>query len=1419
MPTAYERIADRFIDADKEVKGLFAPPKRERQETPFSDYFREQEERQERERPEEERRKVLPPPYFPPGFKPPEQRGLPIELMKKPPISPVTGKVTRELSMEELLRPELQAGWAKQAKRDRLNRELRSETGVAVEEWESFVEEYRESFLKPGEYTQVERVDDKRRVFIRGEPMGVFERFEKTVTGAVVAPLFSVGGVDISVADLTAIGLIAYGGYEVARMGWQKFLEASLTRNLKSWAKSTGKVVPKETSDTFVFQAMRTLDKKFLSQQAMRTLFKPTKAGEIAPKVAERVFRDANETTSALARTFVKRLPQFTPSVTAVPGQTRSFLEMQRGVAGQLGAKPPGIPPEAPMVTPEPFAPPPRGELMANLQDFSEVVEIASKPDAWRSIANLPVIRNVMNIFGPAATADTPAKWAVIGRAMLRHEGQQKAQGVISFLNRLGSQESVFGKLDDKGLLAEGPLKGLNLNTVRTYPKRYATKLTANQRQWIEQASQIEKEKLDFLRRNDIEIRELSFEEGGEYAGRRVFAKIRIVEGEPEILELGFVGIGPGRPGAKLSAEKHRIFETPEEAIEQGFRYLPEDEALYLNVSGAYNRVADKQMADWLLLKVPWRTTGAPEELKLASFAAKQKFNKAKILKASINRAVRGERVPDSTINSIAEAYPEQANRLRALIPQIQAEQHTAKEVQALTREVNELIHSTGNEWRLARSATARAREKAMVTVLGEARISAPAFAGKILTGPEAKETARVVMESLEPSFSKALGAVNKVNAVARYFMLAGDFSVATIQLLFFMGSNPIVYSKACAGMVKGIFDPKFHDNYLANHNDTIQKTRNLILTKSGATEFTEAMARGGWLSTTNKIINRQESFLKNMGFLLPRTVGKVGATVLQPFQRGFEAALDVAGIELREALDYMCTTPERQAGVEQFINEFRGVTSSARIGVSVKERQLETTGVLAPRYNRAIAAWLFDLSRGTIRGSLARKSLAKGMAALVAMTIAIGYARGESMEEIVDHLNPIPPNSNFMTWEVAGQKVGPGSKVRSIINLFGQSTGDPEKLLSLSMENPVLRWIRGNFSPVISTGYDLLAGRDYIGDPTRDGLLSFTETVAENFMPIWTQTVLLEGGDLRGRAIRGISEFMGGRGYPDPWGKLENMRNEAAMSKYNKPYGELNRLQQKQIDEREDIKELQEQSEAESARRATGFRGEVDNFFAEGDRIEEYRTEKLWDIHNQLIKGEITQGDANSSYWELGKEIGGMYEARDINPRYEKVREYLEERATEKEKEQEGKEIYPGDKAYYEYQKLFEQADLEGWSSDEISQQIEKIWIKYPGSEEYVRELQEVGKDWPPSYFEYRRTRGKETTARGQVNPWSAVRQSLDSKTLGALNRLWYGGGQLNPWEQSRLKQLYQQNPMGQAQFNPWVRQTLRQSFENSIR
>jgi len=910
-------------------------------------------------------------------------------------------------------------------------------------------------------------------------------------------------------------------------------------------------------------------------------------------------------------------------AVTAV--EPTSAIDMpQERISPPLGQPPDDVPPSNPTEVALVEGVPSEWEgIMPNLRSADEIAKIMFREDDWRVFANLPMMRQIMSHFNPAAIADNPSlKYKVI-RAVLRFESTQRSAAVLSHLEKLGNQEKIFGKLDDKGFIASGKLKGLSVNDIRTYPKKYVNKLTEAQKWWINNADEIEKAKLDFLRRNDININELSFEEGGQYAGRRWLFK-RTSDGT--IVESGTIGTGGARPGKKLGVEKHRVFSSQKEGIEVGFYPMPEDAAIALNVKGAFQRVADKEAAEWLLSKVDWRTTKAPDDLILAAESAKSNLQKSKQLLAALNRAVRGERVPDSTINSIANVHPAEAKRLSNLIPRLQKGEETANEVKSLTAKAKELIKQSQQEYWKATAARARAREIAMQVGYDEGAVSAPAFAGKIFTGPEAKEITRAINKDLQSTAPSILRAVNKVNAISRYFMLAGDFSPLFIQLLYLAGGNPAVYGKAAIGALRGLMSPQFLTNYYANNRDLLNANPDLILSRGGSTEFTEAMQKGGLLSSKLRLIPQEENFLKQVGLFAPRLLGKTGATLLEPFQRFFETALDVAGIEMRKGLDFLAKDPKSIEEVNMFINEFRGLASSERIGVSPAWREGETATLLAPRYNRAIASLLFDLGRNNIRGKLAREYLAMGITAVVAMAIVISLAR---REDPLKHLDP--RSTEFLTWNIAGQQVGPGSKVRSVIRLMGQWTkaiqdGNEEDLFAFSMDNPSIRFLRGNLSPAVGTAIDLITGRNFIGDPTRDSMMHFTkEVLIGNLTPIWVENALMEGGTTLERGVRGLVEFLGGRAYPETtWDKVKPLREKYAKEDFGTDYESLNSAQ---IDElkrnHSDLAKLEEGASKEWAEKGTDFERW---YFDETERVVKQRNENLELAAQALLDGKISK-------------------------------------------------------------------------------------------------------------------------------------------------------------------------------------------------
>ena len=912
--------------------------------------------------------------------------------------------------------------------------------------------------------------------------------------------------------------------------------------------------------------------------------------------------------------------------------------------------------------------------LIPDLQPVDEAIRIAIQPTKVKNLVNVsvggkqPLKALGSMIAGRAATADNPAKLALVGRDLLRFEGTNKALASISTLNRMGPSKALFG-LDDAGLIASGPLKGTHLNTIRTYPAKYAAKLTEQQNAWVKQASALEQAKKELLERYGIKIKELTFEEGGEYAGRRVVAKF---DSEGELLETAYIGAAqPGRPGAKMAAEKTRIFTDIDDAIKEGFRYLPEEEALYYNITSAYNRVADKQWTEWFLSQVPYRTvavTGPTAEAKEAMLGTKAAL---KQMEAIAKRWHNNEPTSGMMLRGIKSYYPQEYSRIYLAHKEglIGERSRLANELFSFIRK-EEIAHK--EQWSGIRKAFAEARKSAVRPGYeGAMAPDIPAFAGKVFTGSEAKQWVNIIRRELDPSFNSALHAVNQVNAVGRYFALAGDMSPFGIQLIFLAGAHPTIYGKAIKAFVRGFFDPEFHAKYVAKHMDTINMSPNMVLTKGGVTEMTEAMARSGLL--------RKGPF---------KPMGKV----LEPFMRGFETSLDVAGIELKEAYRHLATTPARNAEIDAFINEFRGLMNTQRIGISSTQRQLERAIILAPQYNRAIGALLTDIFRGNLRGELARRAMTKGVTAIMAMTVAVSYALGESEDEIVDHLNPLSPN--FMTWEIAGQRVGPGSKVRSLLFTFGKMTKNPE-----DSAYHAGRFLRGNFAPFLGTSVDLITGKDYIGDPTRDGLLSVTKTVlGENLLPIWVQSVAFEGGDASARLTRAMAEFMGARGYPiGPYGELKNLQEELAQRTYGMSWEELGRhpdygklYQQRLESESPELQALSKKAEEESSKWARGDQIIWNEYNRRAENINQ-RFQREIDLAASQFRvtgdGKHFRERINRAFWAKSQDRTALLEEGE----FDLIRDYYSQTVDP----ERAAKMSPQDLAYVDYNNVMYSTDM----------------------------------------------------------------------------------------------------------------------------
>ncbi len=361
-----------------------------------------------------------------------------------------------------------------------------------------------------------------------------------------------------------------------------------------------------------------------------------------------------------------------------------------------------------------------------------------------------------------------------------------------------------------------------------------------------------------------------------------------------------------------------------------------------------------------------------------------------------------------------------------------------------------------------------------------------------------------------------------------------------------------------------------------------------------------EAFNKGGILGE-GPIIRpaSEESFAKAVALTPVRAVRAGVRGFLHPFESAIRGALTVAQVEMAKSYIPHATSAESAADIAQAINQMNGLTSTRRLGVSANWRAIEDIAFLANRYNRAVAGALLDAARGAtgqggIRGRIAIVNLTRGVLAVAALSTAITLANGEKRENVLKHLNPSDPD--FLTWTFGKSRLGIGSKYRSVLRLIGQFVNDSESILASGMDNPFIRFLRGNLGPVPSTAVDVLTGKSYLGEPTTDNTWDFSQNVlGESLIPIWMQSVYQSGEDSSylDRIVQGAVEFVGGRAYPDSlWSKVKDLR--AKYIKEDFPGQEWNELGSKEKNDirrnHPDLFELEEKAELESARYDSEF-------------------------------------------------------------------------------------------------------------------------------------------------------------------------------------------------------------------------------------
>ena len=560
---------------------------------------------------------------------------------------------------------------------------------------------------------------------------------------------------------------------------------------------------------------------------------------------------------------------------------------------------------------------------------------------------------------------------------------------------------------------------------------------------------------------------------------------------------------------------------VPAAALQRIGRFFPETAARFERTALSFDETVVlrvvRSLRDELQTKFGIRSALVAEKLRNASLApaARDRLTFSVVERQLTTALSLPPRKAAAVANRI---FAELVKRPRK---EAKAAMETLRDEMASTRTVlREVEKSIAEE--MAEITTSRTRLAGEVVLSPKGELG-PAFKGLLMTGSDASSLAKTLKAAFvtqtPTGVESALKPAAAVSAVVRFFVLAGDMSAPFIQLFYLAMTDPKAWANSTEAFGRSLLNPDFFAKYLtqADNLAVIQKLPGLALASKGGTDITEALGRGG---------------------LLQLPVIRSGAKVLGPFQRGFEVSIDVAGVEMGKALQHLATTPERIDDVTSFINAFRGIgRGAAALGMSPGQQSLESTLLmLAPRYTRAIGTLLMDFTRGGLRGDLARKNLTHALVSLHAQAFALSLHTEGSVEGALSKINPA--SFDYLTWDIAGQQVGLGGKVRSIMTTLAQAVGDVisgrgENLGKFSRENALLRLYLNQAPPAIDLTRSLVTGRNWRGDPLGSNLVEVTANLAkENLTPVWVQSAAFDGGTAGQRSVRGAIEFLGLRAF-----------------------------------------------------------------------------------------------------------------------------------------------------------------------------------------------------------------------------------------------------------------------------------------------
>ena len=405
---------------------------------------------------------------------------------------------------------------------------------------------------------------------------------------------------------------------------------------------------------------------------------------------------------------------------------------------------------------------------------------------------------------------------------------------------------------------------------------------------------------------------------------------------------------------------------------------------------------------------------------------------------------------------------------------------------------------------------------------------------------------------------------INTASGFSRSLLTTADLSAPFIQGIPWLTTHPVQFLKDFAASAREFASPGAHQAWLASPfaQGIVARAPGIALSAGKREYFSGAPQVAGALSRIPKV-----------GGVLSGVIERSGAA--------FDAFGDRARIHWMDAmLPQVERLPAAQrstqlARVTAMVNHATGSASTTAMGLSPTQRGMEQALLFAPMYYRSALALMGDMAAGGLTTQQAMKTM--GSLAVVGPLIYQKIAQLTGQEPVWD-----PTDSRFMTVDVAGQRIGPGSVWRALVSALGNTTinrdtgqVDPSNLWRSFLEqedvrdkfneNPLFRFWRGRASPVAGSTLDVAMGEDISGEPlsTPPDLAKYVGT---RLLPIAAQSVIFAEGPrtAEGTVASGVANVMGLRQFPE---KHQDVQDRQAREEFGLPYRELTPSQKAEVE------------------------------------------------------------------------------------------------------------------------------------------------------------------------------------------------------------------------------------------------------------